>query len=259
MDTVDGRPAAGNAASIRATARAMAKAGSAAAVLLVEGLTDQIALETAAALRGRDLEAEQVVIVPIGGAHAISRALSGLSALTALSSPDAPHPPGPDAPHPPGPDAPHPPGPMAPRPGSPTGSPGVLPLAARTRLAGLCDVREEDIFRRGLEAAGVGLPRTRAEMEGLGFHVCIDDLEDELIRAVGVSGVTALFMSQGDLRSFHSFQKQPAWRGQDTRAQVHRFVRSSSRRNLRYARLLVEAAVAGNALPRPLDAVLSAV
>ncbi|MEU8242942.1 TOPRIM nucleotidyl transferase/hydrolase domain-containing protein [Actinoplanes missouriensis] len=289
MDTVDGRPA-GNAASIRATAQAMARAGSAAAVILVEGLTDQLALETAAALRGRDLEAEQVVIVPIGGAHAISRTLSALiipSAQDGLLRPGA----APDqAPPPPsiGPAVPQRSArpPIPPRAASPaipprTASPAVpqraadpavppdsagsadslrpAPLVARTRLAGLCDVREEQIFRRGLEAAGLGSPRTRAEMEHLGFHVCIDDLEDELIRAVGVSGVTALFMSQRDLRSFHSFQKQPAWRGQDTRAQMHRFVRSSSRRNLRYAQLLVEAAVAANALPRPLDAVLNAV
>ena len=41
------------------------------AVVLVEGTIDQVALETLAARRGRDLEAEQVAIVPIGGAQAI--------------------------------------------------------------------------------------------------------------------------------------------------------------------------------------------
>ncbi len=41
------------------------------AVVLVEGTSDQIALETLAERRGRDLEAEQVAIVPIGGAQAI--------------------------------------------------------------------------------------------------------------------------------------------------------------------------------------------
>jgi hypothetical protein len=41
------------------------------AVELVEGTSDQIALETLAERRGRDLEAEQVAIVPIGGAQAI--------------------------------------------------------------------------------------------------------------------------------------------------------------------------------------------
>jgi hypothetical protein len=41
------------------------------AVVLVEGTSDQIALRTLAQRRGRDLGAEQVAIVPIGGAQAI--------------------------------------------------------------------------------------------------------------------------------------------------------------------------------------------
>ena len=51
------------------------------AVVLVEGISDQIALETAAVGRGRDLEVERVVIVPIGGAHAIGRFLTKLGPL----------------------------------------------------------------------------------------------------------------------------------------------------------------------------------
>jgi hypothetical protein len=199
----------GNAASIRATARALAKVESALAVVLVEGISDQIALETAAAGRGRDLEAERVVIVPIGGAHAIGRFLTR--------------------------------------------------LGTRVRLAGLCDLHEEEIFRRGLDVAHVGSPRTRTDMEHFGFYVCVNDLEEELIRAVGTAGVETIFDSQGDLRSFRSFQSQPAWRGQKPEAQMWRFLRSSSRRNLRYAQLLVEAAVGRDVLPRPLDALLTAV
>lgn len=202
----------GNAASIRATAHALAKVESAVAVLLVEGISDQIALETAAVGRGRDLEAERVVIVPIGGAHAIGRFLTRFG-----------------------------------------------PMRAQVRLAGLCDLREEELFRRGLVATHVGSPRTRTDMEQLGFYVCVNDLEDELIRAVGTARVEGLFDSQGDLRSFRSFQSQPAWRGRDPEAQMYRFVRSSSHRNLRYARLLVEAAVDRNTLPEPLDALLTAV
>lgn len=70
-----------SAASTRATARALAKVDSAVAVVLVEGTSDQIALGTAAMGRGRDLEAERVVIVPIGGAHAIGRFLMRLGPL----------------------------------------------------------------------------------------------------------------------------------------------------------------------------------
>jgi hypothetical protein len=41
------------------------------AVVLVEGVSDQRALVTLATRRGRDLEAEGVSVVPIGGAHAV--------------------------------------------------------------------------------------------------------------------------------------------------------------------------------------------
>ncbi|WBB50582.1 ATP-dependent endonuclease [Verrucosispora sp. WMMA2044] len=205
-------PLGGNAASMQATARALAQAESAVAVVLVEGISDQIALQALAAGRGRDLGAERIVIVPIGGAHAIGRFLTRL------------------------------------------GPPGV-----GLRLAGLCDLREEEIFRRGLTEAGVGTPRTRADMAQLGFFVCVDDLEDELIRAVGAAAVEALFEAQGDLRLFRGFQSQPAWRGRDPEAQFWRFLRSSSRRNQRYVRLLVQAAVSRDTVPQPLDALLASV
>lgn len=202
----------GPAAPTQATARALAKIDNAVALVLVEGISDQIALETAAVCRGRDLEAERVVIVPIGGAHAIGRFLTGLG-----------------------------------------------PLVTQVRLAGLYDLLEEEIIRRALVATQVGSPRTRADMEHLGFYVCVNDLEDELIRAVGTEGVEALFDSQGDLGSFRSLQSQPAWRGREPGAQMRRFLGAGSRRKLRYARLLVEAAVDRGALPAPLDALLAAV
>jgi hypothetical protein len=44
-------------------------------VVLVEGISDQRALEALARRRGRDLHAEGVSIVPIGGAQAIGRFL----------------------------------------------------------------------------------------------------------------------------------------------------------------------------------------
>lgn len=207
MDDVSGPDA-----TDRASARALAKLDRALAVVLVEGVSDQIAVEAAATARGRDLDAERVVVVPIGGAHAIGGFLV--------------------------------------RHGMP---------ASGVRLAGLCDVGEERVFRRGLAAAGVGEPRTRADLERLGFHVCVDDLEDELIRAVGVAGVEAVFDARGDLGSFRSMQGQPAWRGREPAVQVRRFLGSGARRKSRYARLLVEVAVARDVLPRPLDALLAAV
>jgi hypothetical protein len=48
------------------------------AVVLVEGVSDQLALETLARRRGRRLDDEGVAIVPIGGAQSIGRVLSRL-------------------------------------------------------------------------------------------------------------------------------------------------------------------------------------
>jgi hypothetical protein len=62
-------------APVEATAAALARSESAQVVVLVEGISDQIAVETLAGRQGRDLAAEGVVIVPIGGAHAMRRYL----------------------------------------------------------------------------------------------------------------------------------------------------------------------------------------
>jgi hypothetical protein len=50
------------------------------AIVLVEGESDRIAVETLAARRGRDLAAEGVLVVAIGGAHALVRVLRTLEA-----------------------------------------------------------------------------------------------------------------------------------------------------------------------------------
>ena len=199
----------GPAAATEATARALAKVAAADAVVLVEGISDQIAVETLAARCGRDFVAERILVLPTGGAHAIARYLRQLG-----------------------------------------------PAGAGLRLAGLCDIGEESVVRRGLASAGIGLPKTRAEMERLGFFVCVEDLEDELIRAIGPAEVEALIDSQGDLGSFRTFQKQPAWRGQSIEGQLRRFMGSADRRKIRYARLLVDA-LDPACIPRPLIGVLA--
>jgi hypothetical protein len=49
-------------------------------IVLVEGVTDELALTLAARRSGRDFNAEGVSVVPINGAHAISRFLRQLAA-----------------------------------------------------------------------------------------------------------------------------------------------------------------------------------
>jgi hypothetical protein len=191
----------------QATHRALARAADARAFVLVEGYSDQIAVETLAARQGRDLAQERVLVVPIGGAQAIGRFLTRF---------------------------------------------------AEAKIAGLCDVGEEEVFRRGLERAGYGSDLSRAQMEQLGFFVCDVDLEDELIRALTPSGVEAVLEEQGDLGPFRTFQKQPAWRGQSVAAQLRRFMGSADRRKLRYAKLLVEALEPAQ-VPPPLAGVLASI
>jgi hypothetical protein len=49
-------------------------------VIFVEGESDRIAIEALAARLGRDLAAEGVAVVPLGGVQALERALAGLAA-----------------------------------------------------------------------------------------------------------------------------------------------------------------------------------
>jgi hypothetical protein len=59
-------------------ARDLARAANARAAILVEGWSDQAAIEALARRRGRDLRAEGVVVVPIGGATNVQRFVAAL-------------------------------------------------------------------------------------------------------------------------------------------------------------------------------------
>lgn len=156
-------------------------------VVLVEGISDRIALETLAARRGVD-----VTVVPMGGAHAVRR---------------------------------------------------FLERYADARVVGLCDAGERDVFARA------GVPE---------YEVCVADLEDELIRALGPERVQDA-LAEHDVDAFRTFQRQPAWRGRPAAAQLRRFLCSADNRKLRYIPVLVGAAADAGCVPAPLDAVLASV
>jgi hypothetical protein len=122
-------------------------------------------------------------------------------------------------------------------------------------LAGLYDVAEEPDVRRGLERAGFGSASSRLELERLGFFACIDDLEDELIRALSPERVMEIVEERGELGPFRTLQKQPEWRERPLDLQLRRFLGNSNRK-IDYAPLLVAALDLSRA-PRPLDAVLA--
>ncbi|MFD3442431.1 ATP-dependent endonuclease, partial [Streptomyces sp. NPDC058685] len=121
-----------------------------------------------------------------------------------------------------------------------------------------CDAGEADFFQHSLEAAGVGTVRSREEMEQLGFYVCVADLEDELIRALGADEVQEVVEAQGELRSFRIFQKQPAQRERTVERQLLRFMGTHAGRKAHYARSLVEV-LGPEQVPRPLDRLLAAI
>ncbi|HEX2153572.1 MAG TPA: TOPRIM nucleotidyl transferase/hydrolase domain-containing protein [Acidimicrobiia bacterium] len=72
----------GPTAATAASARALDKADRARAIFLVEGISDQIAVETLARRLGGDLESEDVVVVPVGGADAVAGSCSSSSRAT---------------------------------------------------------------------------------------------------------------------------------------------------------------------------------
>lgn len=185
-----------------ATRRALARTERARGIVLVEGLSDQIAVETLAIRLGRDLEAEALVVVPTGG-------YGGMAALLLRFG----------------------------------------PLGAGLALAGLYDRGEEPVVVRAL---------AEARVDRRGFHRCDADLEEELIRAVGVEGVLDCLEAEGDLGSFRTLQHQPAWAGRPVEAQLRRFFGAGARRKLRYARALVEA-VEVERIPAPLAGVLASI
>jgi len=91
---------------------------------------------------------------------------------------------------------------------------------------------------------------------GVEVYVCESDLEDELIRALGLDGVEKVIEAQGELRSLRALQRQPAQRDRTTLQHIRRFMSSKSGRKALYARLLVEA-LDLDAVPQPLDRVLN--
>jgi hypothetical protein len=166
-------------------------------------------VEALARRHGRDLRAEGVAVVPMGGATNIRHFLEHLG-----------------------------------------------PHGLDLELAGVCDAAEERCFRRALERAGLGPGPGTADLETLGFHVCVEDLEDELIRALGPPRVERVIAAEGELASFRTLQSQPAQRGRTVEQQLRRFLGSGSGRKTRYATLLVEA-LDLNRVPRPLERALA--
>lgn len=114
-------------------------------------------------------------------------------------------------------------------------------------VLGLCDAGEVHVVRRALQRGQLA-PVDLAER---GFFVCSRDLEDELIRALGVARALTVVESVGLAEKFATLQQQPAWIGQPVQAQLHRFCGVASGRKLLLATAFAEALPASD-LPEPL-------
>ena len=130
------------------------------------------------------------------------------------------------------------------------------PPGAGLRLTGLYDAAEEAWVRRGLAAAGLVAAPGPEGLSGLGFHRCDRDLEDELLRAIGLDAAEAVIEAAGERRSLRLLAGMPAQRGWTREAVVRRFLGSQAGRKVRYARLFVEALDPADA-PPPLAALLA--
>lgn len=108
------------------------------------------------------------------------------------------------------------------------------------RLRGLCDEGEQRFYDRGLRRAGASQQ---------GFFVCVADLEDELIRALGTARAEEVIRAEGDLRAWQTFMRQPAQHGRPREQQLRRFLGTKKGRKIRYGRLLVEALGPGEVWP----------
>jgi hypothetical protein len=170
--------------------------------VLLEGPSDVAAVNALAESRGRNLAAEGVCVLSIGGAMSVGHYARLL------------------------------------------GSPGL-----GLRLTGLCDEAERPYYHRGFERAGA------AERD---YFVCAADLEDELIRVLGVTRVEELIGAEGELRALKTFLRQPAQLGRAPQQQFRRFLGTKKGRKIRYGRVLTKALDPAR-VPAPLDGLLSSV
>jgi hypothetical protein len=180
-------------------------------VVLVEGNSDRVALNTLAERNGRDLVTEGIEVVAMGG----------ITNTRAFASRYGPH-------------------------------------GQGARLVGLYDAPEEAALRHGLAAAGLGAALEPDGLSGLGFFRCSADLEDELLRALGVEAVEAVIEAAGEAASLRLLAGMPAQRAWTREAVLHRFVGVRSGRKARYAELLVRALDPGR-VPYPLASLLALV
>ena len=126
-----------------------------------------------------------------------------------------------------------------------------------TRVTGLCDRGEVRFVAGALRRPGARRRRRPTRLAAYGFFVCEEDLEDELIRALGTAAVVEVVEREGELGQLRTFQQQPVQRARSLHDQLHRFAGTKSGRKVRLAAALAEE-LPLDAVPAPLLDVLAA-
>ncbi|MFD7026024.1 TOPRIM nucleotidyl transferase/hydrolase domain-containing protein [Promicromonospora sukumoe] len=190
--------------------------------VLVEGESDRAAVEALAARRGLPLARRGVQVVAMGGITNIGHHLVALLGSSAGATPE-----------------------------TATGT-----IAAKgLRIGGLYDAAEERFVVKGLDRVGLRPAASATPLSEHGFFRCDRDLEDELIRAVGVDAFVELIAAEGERRSFERLQGQPVQRDWSVAQQLHRFLGSKAGRKEYYGRRLAEV-LPLDRIPKPLEALL---
>lgn len=175
-------------------------------MVLVEGESDRNAIDTIASRLGRDLSAEGIDVVSMGGASGFGDHLEKT-------------------------------------------------VDRGWAVAGLCDEGEIWDLQRGLERVGLGSGHSIPRLNELGFFICVRDLEEEMIRALGPDRVIEIIDSEGETGPFAKFQLQPEWRARPVEDQLRRFIGTRAGRKVRFGRVLAEA-VDLDHVPTPILGVL---
>jgi len=130
-----------------------------------------------------------------------------------------------------------------------TAAPGEAPT-----VLGMCDVGEARFVIAALQAGGSWI-RDESDLPSLGFFACHRDLEEELIRALGIPRTLALLQRLGLRDKLEALRQQPAWRDRPLTDQLHRFAGIASGRKV-MLRGALTAALAAAELPEPLGLLL---
>jgi hypothetical protein len=119
-------------------------------------------------------------------------------------------------------------------------------------VLGMCDEDKEDKWLSELQKAGFAV-KDRASMKAAGFLVCVKDLEQEFVKALGLGGAQAVISNEGEASTFAAFQKQPTYSGASLDEQLRRFFQKDK---IRWAVPLVDA-LNLKAIPGPLNDLIS--